>query len=173
MAAKYDSVKYSVMAYTTDEASPTKLAPFDIKAIQTLYGTGRSDAKHVQSWKWDAKMEILTLMGKAGPDLIQGTGGADMISGGAGDDRLLGLTGNDTLAGGSGSDFLVGGTGRDTFRFDADWAGQADLIYDFDPANDSIQLSKGAFATIGPVGSLAANAFERGLNQQRHNPGAV
>jgi Ca2+-binding RTX toxin-like protein len=76
---------------------------------------------------------------------------------------LLGLTGNDTLAGGSGSDFLVGGTGRDTFRFDADWAGQADLIYDFDPANDSIQLSKGAFATIGPVGSLAANAFERGL----------
>ncbi|MDF2811591.1 MAG: hypothetical protein K0S56_2622, partial [Microvirga sp.] len=107
MSTQYDSVKYSVMAYTSDgDASPTKLAPFDLQAIRALYGTGRSDAKHVKSWHWNAKKEILTLKGKAGSDLIQGTGGKDVISGGSGDDRLLGLSGDDVLSGGSGSDFL-------------------------------------------------------------------
>ncbi|KAB0269547.1 M10 family metallopeptidase [Microvirga brassicacearum] len=163
MSTQYDSVKYSVMAYTSDgDASPTKLAPFDLQAIRALYGTGRSDAKHVKSWHWNAKKEILTLKGKAGSDVIQGTGGKDVISGGGGDDRLLGLSGDDVLSGGSGSDVLIGGTGRDIFRFDTDPSSDgADVIYNFEKI-DWIHLSGAIFAKLGPKGALAAGVFEIG-----------
>lgn len=71
-----------------------------------------------------------TLTGGSGDDLIWGRGGADVISGGAGRDRLMD---------GAGTDTLRGGAGADTFTLACD--GQADVIVDFDPGEDRLDLS--------------------------------
>jgi Ca2+-binding RTX toxin-like protein len=59
---------------------------------------------------------------------IVGTEGDDLLDGTAGDDTLSGLGGNDTLVGGSGDDALDGGTGDDTYRFGL--GGGVDAIVD-------------------------------------------
>lgn len=70
-----------------------------------------------------------SLLGGAGPDLIDGlggndaidgAGGADTLLGGGGDDSLLGAGGNDTLSGGFGGDTLEGGEGADSASGGAD-----------------------------------------------------
>jgi VCBS repeat-containing protein len=99
-----------------------------------------------------------TIYGGAGNDTIFGNNGDDRIYGGSGDDVLWGQAGNDTLYGGSGNDqllgrlmkdVLVGGLGNDTIEtgFGNDIVGYAslddglDVITDFDPAHDRIDLS--------------------------------
>jgi Ca2+-binding RTX toxin-like protein len=71
-----------------------------------------------------------TMIGSADDDILYGAGGNDIIQGGQGDDILID---------GVGEDALYGGAGRDTFVFTAD--GQPDIVYDFDPAQDSLDLS--------------------------------
>ncbi len=68
-------------------------------------------------------------------DVIHGLGGNDRLTGLSGNDQLLGGDGNDILIGGSGFNQLWGGTGADQFWIDP--SGYA-LIYDFDPAEDSV-----------------------------------
>ncbi|WP_245540332.1 M10 family metallopeptidase C-terminal domain-containing protein [Paracoccus zeaxanthinifaciens] len=58
-------------------------------------------------------------------------------------DTLWGQAGHDTLAGNLGADVMTGGAGRDEFRFflAADSrTGAADLITDFTPGTDRIDL---------------------------------
>ena len=59
-----------------------------------------------------------------------------------GDDTLRGGAGADVLVGGPGRDALTGGSGHDLFRFrDGDsLPGAADVIHDFDPDRDTIDL---------------------------------
>jgi len=77
--------------------------------------------------------------GSIGADTITGTGSDDLLWGDSGDDRLEGGNGNDILMDGDGRDTLVGGNGNDTFVLSAD--GTTDVILDFDPQRDSLDLS--------------------------------
>jgi Ca2+-binding RTX toxin-like protein len=77
------------------------------------------------------------LAGGAGDDVLIGTAGNDLIEGGPG---------NDTLIGGIGRDTLIGGEGNDIFVLEANGAGSlalADIIVDFTPGEDRLQLSGG------------------------------
>ncbi|CAM3434254.1 M10 family metallopeptidase C-terminal domain-containing protein [Paracoccus nototheniae] len=83
------------------------------------------------------------LDGALGNDTLEGNEGNDLLRGGAGADLLSGHQGNDTLVGGMGSDTMAGGIGADVFRFFsvADSArGAGDLIIDFDPLADRLDL---------------------------------
>jgi len=50
------------------------------------------------------------------------------------------MAGEDTLFGGMGDDVLLGGAGADQFVFTADGLAEYDVIYDFDPTQDQINL---------------------------------
>ncbi|MEM6637024.1 MAG: hypothetical protein AAF667_14165 [Pseudomonadota bacterium] len=77
--------------------------------------------------------------GSVASQTITGTSGADILIGAAGDDRLLGQDGDDILRDGTGVDELTGGEGADVFQLVTD--GQTDVIIDFDPSEDSLDLS--------------------------------
>ncbi|MEH2298899.1 MAG: hypothetical protein V7K88_07565 [Nostoc sp.] len=109
--------------------------------------------------------------GGAGSDILFGGSGADKIDGGSDDDNLLGGNGddilfgssgkdilsgdngNDYLQGDSGDDILTGGAGSDKFafatgsKFDIRELG-VDIINDFTPNQDKIQLSKYTFTAL-------------------------
>lgn len=108
-----------------------------------------------------------TLVGDADDDALDGGDGADRMSGGAHNDRLIGGFGNDTImgdagddtiTGGAGADRLTGGTGFDLFVF-LDKAHGIDAITDFNPAEDSFQISRIGFDNALPFGALAALNF--------------
>ena len=66
------------------------------------------------------------------------------VRGGGGDDWIVGSAGNDVLEGGSGNDYLEGGLGAD--RFVLMPGGGADVIGDFDPLHDRIEIAGFGFA---------------------------
>jgi Ca2+-binding RTX toxin-like protein len=74
--------------------------------------------------------EAETLTGGDGNDVLAGRGGADLLGGGRGDDVLIDGAGADTLSGGAGTDHFL-------LSFD----GERDVILDFDPARDRLDLS--------------------------------
>jgi Ca2+-binding RTX toxin-like protein len=123
---------------------------------ETIPGTGGND----------------TLVGGSGNDILSGEAGSDVLTGGTGDDSLLGGRGNDRLfggqgkdviSGGLGKDVLTGGAGKDTFVFDvAPTQANVDRISDFSVRDDTIQLTKAVFKTIGKTGVLAKAAFWTG-----------
>ncbi len=57
-----------------------------------------------------------TIVGTAGPDVLEGTSGDDVLCGRGGDDRVVGRGGDDELRGGQGDDDLSGGPGDDLAR---------------------------------------------------------
>ncbi|RMF38788.1 MAG: hypothetical protein D6754_06790 [Alphaproteobacteria bacterium] len=88
------------------------------------------------------------LIGANGDDQLFGGYHGDVLSGGSGDDRLFGSTGADRLRGdsgfdwldgGMGADWLFGGAGSDIFVFSGRFGN--DLIFDFNPGQDLIDLS--------------------------------
>ena len=78
--------------------------------------------------------------GGAGDDLLKGGKDNDTILGGEGDDTIRGENGDDLLIGGTGADEFTGGYGADTFRLDTLTEDAGDVITDFDPLNDLIEL---------------------------------
>ncbi len=84
------------------------------------------------------------LFGGAGADTLYGGSQDDYLWGDDGADVLVGEAGGDLLHGGWGADLLVGGAGGDRFLFtqlaDSTLAA-ADLIVDFNPFEDLIDLS--------------------------------
>jgi hypothetical protein len=159
-----DHTKNTVMSYDNGDSTvyPTKLGPLDKKAIKDLYGSSKSDGKHLSGWSWNKRSETLTQVGKQGDDKIHGTGVQDVILGLEGNDRLLGFDGNDTLRGGAGSDTLSGGYGSDVFVFDTplDPILNVDKIVEFD-GGDTIWLASTVF-TMAPQGQLSPNNFVEG-----------
>ncbi|WP_298675673.1 calcium-binding protein [uncultured Lentibacter sp.] len=81
--------------------------------------------------------------GTAAADTLTGTQANDILAGGDGNDVLRGQNGDDLLLGGAGADTLIGGNGADLFIITAGGAG--DLIEDFNPAEDRIDLSSWPF----------------------------
>jgi serralysin len=101
--------------------------------------------------------------GGAGNDKLDGGIGNDRLMGGSGNDRLYGGVGNDKLTGGAGKDQLVGGDGRDAFVFSAEpVAANTDLIRDFNPLDDTIQIARSIFTALARKGKLAKDAFHLG-----------
>ena len=96
------------------------------------------------------------LAGNSGDDRLSGGRGDDRIAGGGGADWVWAGRGADVLYGRAGSDVLVGGGGRDTFRFDDGDAqpGAPDLIRDFDPQRDTIDLH-----LVDAIGGKRGSAF--------------
>ncbi|WP_207209210.1 calcium-binding protein [Loktanella sp. IMCC34160] len=89
--------------------------------------------------------------GSANSETLLGTPEADLLSAIGGNDYLYGGAGNDVLQDGSGVDRLTGGAGADVFVFG--WDGGTDMILDFDPAEDRIDLSHWPF--LRNLGQLA------------------
>ncbi|SFX65137.1 glycosyl hydrolase family 28-related protein [Azotobacter vinelandii] len=110
--------------------------------------------------------------GTDGNDVLIGSDVGEQISGGAGDDRLDGGAGDDLLDGGAGRDRLTGGLGADTFRFAlredshrSPLGTFSDLILDFDPSQDKIDVSALGFIGLGNgyAGTLAVSLSADGL----------
>ncbi len=82
------------------------------------------------------------------------------INGTAGRDTLVGTPGDDVINGGEGADTLTGGAGSDVFVYTSMRDG-ADVITDFLPGTDRIDLSA-LLASIGvPAGSAWSGGFVR------------
>lgn len=82
------------------------------------------------------------ISGDSVANYLSGASGNDRLSGRAGADTLVGGAGNDTLIGGQGSDELLGGAGADTFTIGGTGeAGAQDTIYDFNAAEDTLDIS--------------------------------
>ncbi|MFC0710934.1 glycosyl hydrolase family 28-related protein [Azorhizophilus paspali] len=106
-----------------------------------------------------------TIVGTEGDDSLTGNAMAEILDGGSGNDSLAGDLGNDMLRGGAGDDILNGGLGRDQlsggegadiFRFTSvvdsyqnSGDNFSDLILDFDPDEDRIDLSSLGFSGLG------------------------
>ena len=93
----------------------------------------------------DTYLWVENLAGTNYTDYLQGDNAANVLSGGPGDDWLWGEDGDDKLDGGEGIDVLTGGAGADTFvfRHTSDTGASlttADLIWDFDPSLDKVDL---------------------------------
>ena len=71
---------------------------------------------------------------------LRGFGGDDLIEGGAGINYIRGGSGDDILSGGLGADTVEGGLGADTYVFLSN-EDVADLLADFDPTLDRVDLS--------------------------------
>ena len=96
-----------------------------------------------------------TLDGGDGDDRIDGGRDDDLMRGGDGDDILMGDRGQDTLAGGDGDDVLTGGNDGDLFVFDA--GSGFDVITDFKPGDDLIQLNGFSIADFDDLLDAAEN----------------
>ncbi|MES2475859.1 MAG: calcium-binding protein [Verrucomicrobiota bacterium] len=104
-------------------------------------------------------------------DILTGNDGPNVLKGLEGDDDLNGLAGNDTLIGGPGIDFISGDAGNDRLTGNTETDGflfrvaptpaNADVITDFNPAQDVIGLSAAIFPGL-PVGALDASRLRIG-----------
>jgi len=103
-------------------------------------------------------------------DNIIGTNGADNLSGGVGNDTIAGRGGRDVLDGGTGNDILFGqvgidtlsgGAGADNFRY-TERNHRNDVITDFQPGQDTIQISASGFGGGLTPGNVSAGQFVLG-----------
>lgn len=81
------------------------------------------------------------LLGGQGRDSLFGDDDNDLLNGGTERDILTGGEGADVLIGGQGRDTVTGGKGADTFVYRSADLGVRDVITDFTPGEDSIDLS--------------------------------
>ena len=109
-----DNYANTVMSYTSNGGTINGLGPFDVQAIQQLYGNQSAKGNQITSWSWNAALGLLTQTGGAGADSIQGIAAADSISGSAGNDLIFARAGADWISGGDDNDRLDGGIGIDT-----------------------------------------------------------
>jgi len=162
-----DGSGYGVYAQRYDaEGKPLRaFAGLDItgdSSSQSLAGLATGD--RIDGREGDDTLSGLdgddSLIGGLGNDLLRGDSGADVLLGGAGLDTLEGAAGADTLIGGPGSDVLKGGLGEDTFLFSAALnPGNADRIFGFNPAQDTLALDKKFFSQLGAAGALNPEMF--------------
>ncbi len=137
------------------------------KDDDTIYGDGDIDFASNQLINSTTQSGNDKLYGGLGNDTIDGFAGNDYIDGGVGNDLLIGGDGDDVIVGGDGTNEIQGGAGNDTIYLDGTrndiWGDDGidnfiiserlslaenkyDLIYDFDAANEKIDLS--AFQNI-------------------------
>uniref|UniRef100_UPI00290590D6 CARDB domain-containing protein n=1 Tax=Roseobacter sp. HKCCA0434 TaxID=3079297 RepID=UPI00290590D6 len=101
----------TLMSYNQSGAPATELAPFDVAALQQVYGA--ADGPDGLTASWDETLNEFTLDGTAGDDVLIATDTASFLNGGAGDDALYGRDGDDVFDPGAGNATVEGGTGND------------------------------------------------------------
>jgi len=99
-----------------------------------------------------------TRYGTNGNDNLTGSSAGEVLSGREGNDRVDGWAGDDILLDGAGRDSLRGGAGADIFVLEAD--ATLDVILDFDPALDRIDLS--AWPMLRNIGQITFAATANG-----------
>ncbi|MEE9388637.1 MAG: calcium-binding protein [Paracoccaceae bacterium] len=90
----------------------------------------------------DTYSSIEDLAGSQFDDQLSGNSSANRLIGNAGNDRLTGAAGDDTLFGGAGDDIFIFATGFD-----------ADIIKDFDAAQDRLQLDTALLGATAATGA--------------------
>ena len=145
------SSQYAVFLNGTSQTGASYVSGKTADAVVALSG-GNQGTDTVQSsisYTLPGGVENLTLTGSAN---IDGTGNAA-------DNVLIGNTGNNVITGGAGVDTLTGGLGVDTFVFGpgdtGTTAGQRDLITDFTPGTDKLDIA----AIDANSGTTANDAF--------------
>lgn len=103
------------------------------------------------------------IAGDLAANTLTGSGGNDSLRGVEGDDILFGGTGNDTLTGLLGADVLTTGKGLDAIAFVNRNEG-ADLITDFNVADDVFLITSSGFADALPLGQLAPARFAANIS---------
>ena len=120
-----------------------------------LVGTGNA-AWNVISVGWAPGGAQLA--GLDGNDTLNGSSFADTLLGGNGNDSLSGWGGQDRLDGGGGNDTLDANQGVNTLVFGAaPGAANSDLVLNFNPGFDHIQLDGNAMGAIGPSGTFSTS----------------
>ncbi|WP_353475711.1 type I secretion protein (plasmid) [Salipiger sp. H15] len=100
------------------------------------------------------------ISGNQGNDTLVGSEGDDTLTGNEDDDELNGMTGNDSLSGGPGADTLTGWAGRDIFALaEGDLTG-GDVITDFTPGKDVIEVD---LPGIDDLSDISFSAGEDGI----------
>ena len=119
-------------------ADVSALALSESDGVLQIYVSSGSEPG-VTTLTYDPGVIGVTLAGGPGADTLQGGADQDILYGDAGDDHLQGGAGDDVLIDGAGMDVLQGGDGADLFVLTHD--GQRDVITDFDPDEDQLDLS--------------------------------
>lgn len=132
----------------------------DIVGEADGYGADTVSVTAGTGYSLRANIETLMLQGST---LITGVGNAldNTIIGNAASNRLYGGDGDDLLIGGLGVDVLTGGLGKDAFHFDAPADGR-DIIVDFNPLDDLIEVSRTGFGSRFAIGALDPAQFIEG-----------
>jgi Ca2+-binding RTX toxin-like protein len=103
------------------------------------------------SYTLPSEVELLALTGSSN---ISGTGNTASNS-------IGGNSGNNKLTGGGGNDSLSGGPGADIFRFSSalNASTNVDIIFDYNPADDTLELENSVFTKLTTTGVLSASSF--------------
>ena len=146
-----DTQSNTVMTYNLDSTPAQELGPFDLQALQVLYGTSNQFA----GWTVDffagtpriiATAASETILATGQDTRINALGGSDVIWGRGGDDRINAGEGQDTVSGGYGNDTIIGGAWHDVIYGDvAEYSGVG--------GNDSIHAGNGNDTVDGGFGS--------------------
>ena len=103
--------------------------------------------------------------GNSGDNRLLGNSGNNLLNGGGGDDRVDGGAGADRIYGGEGDDILIGGSGKDGFFFNtAPGPGNVDRSSTSRSRTTSSTSPDMRSPSIGPLGTLGANAFVLGTS---------
>ena len=139
-----------------------------------MFGGGGNDTILGVTWRLTRSMVApeMTSSGRSRHRPENATA-SDRLFGDAGDDTVIGGNAADTIEGGRGDDFLTGNDGADVFIFRDNRTGD-DIITDFDPSEDVVQLV-GFDAGFDPLAELSATArgaeLDLGQRRQRAVPG--
>ncbi len=98
------------------------------------------------------------ISGNQGNDTLVGSEGDDTLTGNEDDDELNGMIGNDSLSGGSGADTLTGWSGRDIFVLEEGDLTGGDVITDFTPGEDVIEVDLPGIDGLADVSFVAGEA---------------
>jgi serralysin len=108
----HDNTVNTVMSYT-DLGNHSRLGPFDIAAVQHLYGADAAEATLAVRWS-RGPGGMLVSTGNDAANTITGLGIGDLVRAGGGADAINTEGGNDVILPGTGADTVDGGAGFDT-----------------------------------------------------------
>ena len=112
LSAAEDNGNNTVMSYTP-AGNHTHLGPYDIDAVQHIYGTQAAEEAAPVRWAHGPGGSLISV-GNDAANAITGLFIRDAVHGGGGDDLIHTFGGDDEITPGAGNDAVFGGAGTDT-----------------------------------------------------------